>query len=140
MYIVKLSITDGNGDCQFVSIEVEGESSDIAVRKSIDYYYEKYWSNTCWRKEEFDKEMDFFKTKLHDLQKDLLVKNIPYIDNVISDYEHELRAKLGSTDKTLKEFCLMCIDSKIEYLSTIGADLKYFIYPKKSKFENIKIL
>ena len=140
MYVVKLSAKDGNGDCQFVNIEVKSNNEEIAINKAVDYYYEKYWSNTEWRKDDFDKEMDSFKKKIEELRNSVFLKIIPNKDIIINEYESELRRNLGATDKSIEDFSKMALYLKVSYLSEIGCELSYFAYPKKSKFESVSIL
>ena len=71
MYIVKLLAKDGNEDCQFVNVEVNCNNEEIAINKAVDFYYEKYWTNTEWRKEDFENEMIKIKSKIELLSKDL---------------------------------------------------------------------
>lgn len=139
MYVVKLSAKDGNGDYHFVSIEVKCNNEEIAINKAVDYYYEKYWSNTEWRKDEFDKEMDSFKKKIEELKNSVFLKMIPNKDIILKEYESELRRNLGATDKPIEDFSKMALYLKVNYLSEIGCELSYFTYPKKSKFENVSI-
>ena len=139
MYVVKLSAKDGNGDYQFLNIEVKSTNEEIAINKAVDYYYEKYWSNTEWRKDEFDKEMDFFKKKIEELSDSIFLKMIPNKDIILNEYESELRRNLGATDKSIEDFSKMELYLKVSYLSEIGCELSYFAYPKKSKFENVSI-
>ena len=140
MYVVKLSAKDGNGDCQFVNIEVKSNNEEIAINKAVDYYYEKYWTNSEWRKDEFDKEMDSFKNKIEELSDSAFLKMIPNKDIIIKEYESELRRNLGATDKSIEGFSKMALHKKVSYLSEIGCELSYFAYPKKSKFESVSIL
>jgi hypothetical protein len=139
MYIVKLSAKDGNNDYQYVNIEVKSNNEEIAINKAVNYYYEKYWSNTEWRKEEFEQEMVSFKNKVDELNDSLFLKMIPNKDTIINEYESELRRHLGATDKSIEEFSKMSLYLKINYLSEIGCELSYFAYPKKSKFESVSI-
>jgi hypothetical protein len=139
MYVVKLSAKDRNGDYQFVNIEVKSINEEIAINKAVNYYYKKYWSNTEWRKEEFEKEMVSFKKKLEELNDSVFLKMIPNKDIIINEYESELRQNLGATDKSIEEFSKMALYLKISYLSEIGCELSYFAYPKKSKFESVSI-
>lgn len=137
MYIVKLLAKDGNEDCQFVNVEVNCNNEEIAINKAVDFYYEKYWTNTEWRKEDFENEMIKIKSKIELLSKDLLISVDKLID--INEYESNLRNYLGSSDKSLEDFSKMALYLKIRYLSEIGCQLSYFVYPKKSKFENVSI-
>lgn len=139
MYIVKLSAKDGNEDYQFVNVEVKYNNKEIAVNKAVDYYYEKYWTNTEWRKEDFEAEMISFKNKLNQLNDSVLLKRLPNKDIIINEYESDLRSHLGAIDKSVQEFTKMPLYLKIEYLSEIGCELSYFAYPKKSKFESVSI-
>jgi hypothetical protein len=139
MYIVKLSAKDGNEDYQFVNVEVSCNNQEIAVNKAVDYYYTEYWTNTEWRKEEFETEMISFKKKVSQLKDCTLLKLLPNEDCIINDYESHLRSNLGATDKSVEEFIKMSLYSKIQYLSEIGCELCYFAYPKKSKFESVSI-
>jgi len=139
MYVVKLSAKDGDGDYQFVNIEVKCNNEEIAINKAVDYYYEKYWSNTEWRKDEFDKEMSSFKKKIEELKNSVFLKMIPNKDIILKEYESELRRNLGATDKPIEDFSKMALYLKVNYLSEIGCELSYFTYPKKSKFENASI-
>ena len=139
MYVVKLSAKDGNGDYQFVNINVKSNNEEIAINKAVDYYYEKYWSNTEWRKDEFDKEMSSFKKKIEELSNSIFLKMIPNKDVIVNEYESELRRNLGATDKSIEDFSKMELYLKVSYLSEIGCDLSYFIHPKKSKSENVSI-
>jgi hypothetical protein len=139
MYVVKLSAKDRNEDYQFVNIEVKSINEEIAINKAVNYYYKEYWSNTEWRKEEFEKEMVSFKKKLEELNDSVFLKMIPNKDIIINEYESELRQNLGATDKSIEEFSKMALYLKISYLSEIGCELSYFAYPKKSKFESVSI-
>lgn len=139
MYVVKLSAKDGNEDYQFVNVEVSCNNEEIAVNKAVDYYYDKYWTNTEWRKEEFETEMISFKKKIKQLNDSTLLKILPNKDIIINEYESYLRSHLGASDKSLEDFSKMALYLKIEYLSEIGCELSYFAYPKKSKFESVSI-
>ena len=139
MYIVKLSAKDGNGDYQFVNVEVNCNNEEVAANKAVVCYYDKYWANTEWRKEEFEKEMVFFKKKISQLSDTVLLKSLPNKDIIIHEYESELRSHLGASDKSIEDFSQMCLSLKIQYLSEIGCQLSYFAYPKKSKFESVSI-
>lgn len=144
MYIVKLSAKDENFDVHLLSIELSALDEESAIKKAIDYYYETHWTNTEWRKDEFEFEVEYLKNKLLLLEKDIgarIKKNIdiPIKDKIMSFYEKELRELLGCSDKSLKEFSKLSIGNKIDYLSDIGCDLSYFVYLKRSKFEKISI-
>jgi hypothetical protein len=139
MYIVKLSAKDGNEDYQFVNVEVKCNNEEIAINKAVDYYYAKYWTNTEWRKEEFETEMISFKNKLNQLNDSVLLKRLPNKDIIINEYESDLRIYLGASDKSVENFSKMALYLKIQYLSEIGCELSYFAYPKKSKFESASI-
>jgi uncharacterized protein (DUF2132 family) len=139
MYIVKLSAKDGNEDYQFVNVEVNCNNENTAINKAVDCYYEKYWTNTEWRKEDFEAEMISFKNKLNQLNDSVLLKRLPNKDIIINEYESDLRSHLGAIDKSVQEFTKMALCLKIEYLSEIGCELSYFAYPKKSKFESVSI-
>lgn len=138
-YIVKLSVKDNNGDCQLLNIEVKCNDEDLAIEKAINYYYETYWSNSEWRKDEFDKEMEDFVNNLQILSKKTMLKNIPNFSMVVNEYKSKLRISLGATDKSFQEFSNLSITSKADYLLDIGCDLSYFVYNKKYKFENVSI-
>jgi hypothetical protein len=139
MYIVNLSAKDANGDCKYFNIEVNCNNDDLAVNKAIAYFYQKYWTNTEWRKEEYEREIAFFKNKLSELSDSTLLKKIPNKNQIIDEYSRELRNYLGSTDKSIEEFSKMSLSSKIEYLLDIGCELNYFVYYKKTKFEKVYI-
>ena len=139
MYIVNLSAKDENDDYQFLKVEVKTNDENIAIANAINHYYETYWTNTEWRKDEFEKELKDFKSKLKNLSSETLLKSIPNFDVIINEYEHELRRNLGATDKSLTDFTQLSIPLKIDYLIDIGCELSFFVYPKKSKFQNITL-
>lgn len=144
MYIVKLSAKDRNMDVHLLDIELSALDEESAIKKVIDYYYETYWTNAEWRKDEFEFEVKYLKNKLYLLEKNISsrIKNnikIPFKDKIMSIYEKELRESLGCYDKSLKEFSKLSIFDKINYLSDIGCDLSYFVYLKRSKFKKISI-
>lgn len=137
-YIVKISSKDGNGDIQYVDIKITATDEVEAINRSILYYYSEYWTNVEWNKDKFTQEMDKFRSKLDELNKlvagDCIDKN-----RLLLEYESELRKHLGSSDKSLREFSIMTIDSKLNYLSDIGCELNYFVYPERTKFEKVII-
>jgi len=139
MYIVKLSAKDGNEDYHFVNVEVNCNNENTAINKAVDYYYDKYWSNTDWRKEEFEAEMISFKNKVNQLNDSTLCKILPNKDIIINEYESYLRSHLGASDKSVEDFSKMSLYLKLQYLSEIGCELSYFAYPRKSKFESVSI-
>ena len=139
MYIVKLSAKDGNIDYHFVNVEVNCNNENTAINKAVDYYYDKYWSNTDWRKEEFEAEMISFKNKVNQLNDSTLCKILPNKDIIINEYESYLRSHLGASDKSVEDFSKMSLYLKLQYLSEIGCELSYFAYPRKSKFESVSI-
>lgn len=139
IYIVKISSKDNNGDYQFINFEVKCNNEEISLNKAVDYYYEKYWTNTEWKKEEFEAEMISFKNKLTQLNDSVLLKRLRNKDIIINEYESDLRSLLGATDKSVEDFAKMSLEKKTQYLLEIGCELSYFAYPKKSKFENISI-
>lgn len=139
LYVVKLSSLDRNGDYQYLTIELKSLNEDSALNKAIDYYYKEYWSNCEWRKDEFEIEVRSFINKIDKLSDEVLLKHIPNKDIIINEYKSLLRQELGSTDKTLEEFNRLSINGKISYLFDIGCELSYFVFPKSSKFEKVKI-
>lgn len=144
MYIVKLSAKDENLDVHLLDIELSALDEESAIKKAIDYYYETHWTNTEWRKDEVEFEVEYLKKKLLLLEKDIgsrIKKNIhiPIKDKIIANYEKELREFLGCFDKSLKEFSELPVGDKIDYLFDIGCDLSYFVYLKGSEFEKISI-
>lgn len=137
-YNVSLSARDGNDDYQYLTIEVDGESEYVALNKAINYYYETYWSNSEWRKDEFLNEINLLKSNLLSLSNGLTLKNSIDIDRIVNDYASDLRNYYGCTDLSVEEFSHISISNKIDYLSEIGCELAYIIYPKKiTKFEKI---
>ena len=130
MYIVKLSEKDRNMDVRLLDIELSALDEESAIKKAIDYYYETYWTNTEWRKYEFEFEVKYLKNKLYLLEKNISSRikkkiDIPIKDKIISIY--------------VKEFSKLSVGDKIDYLSDIGCDLSYFVYLKGSEFEKISI-
>jgi elongation factor P hydroxylase len=138
-YVVKLDSQDENGDSQFIEMEVKEASKDLALIKAINYFYKEYWTNTEWKKEELEKEMVSFKKKINDLSDSVFLKRLPNKHVIINEYESDLRRYLGATDKSLEEFSKLQLNAKIDYLYDIGCNLRYFVYPKKTKFEKLTI-
>ena len=143
MYIVKLSAKDGNEDYQFVNVEVKCNNKEIAIKKAIDYYYSEYWTNSDWKKEEFETDIINYKNKINELFNSSLLKNYSLRNIILNDFQYQyesyLRSYLGASDKSVEDFTKMSISFKIQYLSEIGCELSYFAYPKKTKFEKASI-
>ena len=143
MYIVKISAKDENGEYQYIDFEVKCNSEILAVHQAVNYYYSKYWSNSDWQKDEFEKDKNNFKNKINELFNSSSLKNhslkIFLLNEFQEKYESYLRSYLGATDKSVEEFSKISLQNKIQYLSEIGCELSYFVYPKKTKFEKILI-
>lgn len=139
MYIVKLSILTKDNTYDYLLFEIDAFNNNDAVTKVINYYYKTYWSNTEWKIEEFNKEMNYFMNYLTDFYKTLLLKHIPNIDIIFKEYESALRQQLGCVDKSIRQFNLLSINDKIKYLNEIKCDLSYFVYAKKTKFTKVII-
>ena len=124
--------------------EVSGNqlNETLAVNKALEYYYEKFWTNSNNNKELFEEELDKFKKGLDKLQSETYYNVFPDKYEIIKNFESELRQQLSCTDKTIDEFNMLSINSKINYLSDLGCNLDYFVVPKKfiNKFETIKLV
>lgn len=133
--------TDYNSQYKF---EVSGNqlNETLAVNKALTYFYEKFWTNSNNNKELFEQELDKFKKGLDKLQSETYYNVFPDKYEIIKNFESELRQQLSCTDKTIDEFNMLSINSKINYLSDLGCNLDYFVVPKKfiNKFESIKLV
>ena len=122
---------------------VTGESLTeyFAIITVINYYYEKFWTNTSNNKDLFNQELDKFKKSLDKLESESYLDYLPNKQKLIDDYQKELRSRLNCTDKTLDEFKTLSLYNKMAYLENLGCFLDYFVIPKKfiNKFETINL-
>ena len=133
--------TDYNSLYKFEVTVNSGYDETTAIDKALNYYYEKFWSNTNTNKELFDQELDKFKKGLDKLETESYLDYLPNKEKLINDFQKELRSNLSCTDKRINEFDMLSINIKINYLSDLGCYIDYFVVPKKfiNKFETIKL-
>lgn len=141
MYIVKIKVSQKNNDTEsethyngydyhLLDFRVKVNNELTATAKAIDFYYLKYWTNTNWRADELNSEMEKFKKHLEELEEKTRLKNIPNSDVVIKEYEKSLRQELDCSDIPYGDFVEASIYDKLAYLSEVGCDLEYFAYPE----------
>ena len=142
MYIVKICVKTFNNqekskmiynniDYHLIEIETNQTNEEMAAKMAIDYYYKTYWTNTEWRKEEFEKELKNIKSSIKP----------KYYKELKEQFEYLIRKDLNCTDKSIQDFESMDLYYKITYLESLGCNLAFFVMPKKlvNKFEKVKI-
>jgi len=121
-------------------IHIDATDEEMAVRRSIDWFYKTKWTNTEHNKDKFDDAVNDFNGRL-----DKLFENNPYnlrfdfINLMKSKFEDELRERFPCVDISITTFSVFSIRNKIKYLNQIGCILDYVVYPKKVEYEVVKL-